>query len=420
MTLNEATLVGVSIPGVESGDHVLAAVAALNNAIKAHVEAASGNDAFIQEAGRRSEIAHRLMTSLAGATFPDGHHSLARVVQVLSELEMRAGKWNKSSKWVQRLAQNRSGISKASKYRDLFQQLFALLDRALQELMDAVQVDSCSNLSALRAEYQAEVAGLDEKFSAAVAAARADLTLEEVTAAAAARETVRAHANALAKIESQLDSALQGLEANFAQAATKAAAAVAEAMHEPGSRSGGGSSGGGAADNTDEIVDALKAKILDHVVPEFLESLTVKCKLAQQAKKNGATEAHGQGNVGGGLPRTQQAGLEPLRPPECESTGEEMAKQYVFDPYDSDDDHEKAFLGGGAFGDAYRMVNKNDMQSYAVKLINVKRSRLTVPELQNEHQVLKRLNHPNITVASTTARRTSIGPSQWSTFRVVL
>ena len=262
--------------------------------IAAHVEAASGNGALVQEAGRRADAAHRLMKSLAGATFPDGHPSLARVVQILNELEARSRKWCKSSKWSQRLALTRSGTSKACKYRESFQQLFALLDRALQELMSAVQVDSYSNLTKLRADFQEEAVKLNQDFSTAAAAAGEHVVsqaevLEALGDQGASLEVLleasRAQANALVEMEIRLDGALGSLKADLAagreaaQAAVTAAAAVAEAMQKHSSGDGGRS----AEDNTDAIVAALKANILDQVVPELLDALVAEGKLTRAA-----------------------------------------------------------------------------------------------------------------------------------------
>jgi ElaB/YqjD/DUF883 family membrane-anchored ribosome-binding protein len=274
MRLNEATLVGVVVQGIEPGSLVLTAVAALHTAIAVHVKAASANDASVLEASRRADAAYRNMKSLAGATFPDGHPSLAQVVRVLNELEERARKWCESPKWSRRLALSRSGTSKACKRREGFQQLFALLDRALQELIYAVQVESFSNLSELRADFQKETEKRNQEFDAAAAAAgehavsqaealkalgdKEGASLNDLLAAS------RAQADALAEMESRLGSVLEGLKADLAagreaaQAAAKAAAAVAEAMQEHGS--GGGR--GAAEDNTDEVVAALIADIL--------------------------------------------------------------------------------------------------------------------------------------------------------------
>ena len=285
MLLNEATLVGVVVQGIEPGSLVLTAVAALHTAIAVHVKAASANDASVLEASRRADAAYRNMKSLAGATFPDGHPSLAQVVRVLNELEERARKWCVSSKWSRRFALSRSGTSKACKYRESFQQLFALLDRALQELMSAVQVNSCSNLSELRANFQIETEKLNQEFDGAAGAAVEHVasqaealkalgemegaSLEDLLAASCAQ------ANALIDMESRLDGALASLKADLAAgrkaaaAAAKAAAAVAEAMQEHGSSRGGR----GAADHVDTIVAALDANILEHVVPELLDAL---------------------------------------------------------------------------------------------------------------------------------------------------
>ena len=295
MRLNEATLVGVVVQGIEPGSLVLTAVAALHTAIAVHVKAASANDASVLEASRRADAAYRNMKSLAGATFPDGHPSLAQVVRVLNELEERARKWCESPKWSRRLALSRSGTSKACKRREGFQQLFALLDRALQELIYAVQVESFSNLSELRADFQKETEKRNQEFDAAAAAAgehavsqaealkalgdKEGASLNDLLAAS------RAQADALAEMESRLGSVLEGLKADLAagreaaQAAVTAAAAVAEAMQKHSSGDGGRS----AEDNTDAIVAALKANILDQVVPELLDALVAEGKLTRAA-----------------------------------------------------------------------------------------------------------------------------------------
>ena len=76
MLLNEATLVGVVVQGIEPGSLVLTAVAAVCGSIAEHVRSASVNDASVHEASRRADAAHRLMKSLAGATFPGVHYSI--------------------------------------------------------------------------------------------------------------------------------------------------------------------------------------------------------------------------------------------------------------------------------------------------------------------------------------------------------
>jgi hypothetical protein len=430
------------------------------------------NDAFVLEASRRADAAHRLMTSLAEATFPDDHPSLAQVVCILLELEVRVRKWCESPKWSQRFALSRTDTSRACRYREIFQQLFALLDRALQEVMSAVQIESFSNLSELRADYEAEAASLNHEFVAAAADGEQSASQAEALETLGEEEGAslddllaasRAQADTLAEMKSHLDSTLEGLKADLAagtqaaQAAAKAAAAVAEALQEHGS-SGGGGGGGGAAHNTDEIVDdllaassapldsrallksqlgsilevlkadlalaaakagsamanamqmhgssggaaaaasggggaadntnkvvdttivnALKANVLKHAVPEFLDSLEAKYKLTRTAANNS------NGAV-------KDETLKAL----SKSTGEEMAKQFVYDPYDSDDDHSGAILGYGCFGETYRMVNKNDMCTYAVKLVNAKKYKLITTGLKHETDVLMQLDHPNI------------------------
>jgi hypothetical protein len=286
MILQEATLEGVSVSmsGIEPGSFALTTVVTLCDAIVAHAEAVSAKDTFVKEAGRRADAAHRLMNSLARETFPDGHPSLGRVVQIIYEIEVSARKRRESSKWSKLLALTQSDISKACKYRESFQQLFAILDRALQELMSAVQVDSDSNLTKLSAGFQEEAAKLNEEFSTAAAAAGEHAAsqgevLEALGDQSASLEVLleasRERANALAEMESHLDSALGSLKADLAagmrsaQATAKAAAAVAEAMQEHGSSRGGR----GAADHVDTIVAALDANILEHVVPELLDAL---------------------------------------------------------------------------------------------------------------------------------------------------
>ena len=293
MILKEATLVGVFVSGIEPGGLVLSAVATLCSAIIAHAKATGANDAVVKEAGRRADAAHRLMTSLAGATFPDGHHSLNRVVLILNDLKDRVQKWRESSKWSQRLAISRSGTSKACRYRESFQQLFALLDHALQELMSAVQVDSYRNLTKLRGDFQKEAAKLNEDFIAAAAAAGEHAASQEEVLQALGNQNAsvdvllaasRAQANALAEMEN----ALESLKADLAEgtqaalAAEKAAVAVAEAMEKHES-SGGGRGGRSAEVNTDEILVALKANILDQVVPELFDKLVAEGTLTRKA-----------------------------------------------------------------------------------------------------------------------------------------
>ena len=403
MILQDAPLVGVSVsvPGIEPGSLVLSNVAALSNAVEAHSKAACADDASVQEAGRRADAAHRLMRSLAGATFPDGHPSLAQVVRVLNELETRARKWCNSSKWSQRLALTRSGTSKACKYRESFQQLFGLLDRALQELMSAVQVNSCSNLSELRANFQIETEKLNQEFDGAAGAAVEHVasqaealkalgemegaSLEDLLAASCAQ------ANALIDMESRLDGALASLKADLAAgrkaaaAAAKAAAAVAEAMQEHG----GGGGRGAAEDNTEAIVAALKANILEHCVPDLLNALVAEGVLTRVTVNEAKQVVLGEVR---GTKREILERLEALR----NSSGEEMAKIFLYEPYDSDDEHSEAFLGGGAFGETYLMFNKKDKKLYAVKLINIKKSKLEMTQLKKESEILAHLNHPNI------------------------
>jgi len=405
MILGKASLVDVAVQGLEPGSLFLTAVATICGAIAAHVKAASANDAIVLEASRRADAAFRLLESLAGATFPEGHPSLARVVRVLNDLEERARKWCESSKWSRRLALSRSGTSKACKYRECFQQLFALLDRALQELMDAVQVESFSNLSELRAEFRMEADKLIQDFSAAAAAAgepaasqaevlkvlgdKEGASLEDLLAAS------RTQANALVEMESRLDRTLEDLKADLtagrqaAQAAAKAAAAVAEAMQEHGN----GGNGRGAADNTDEIVAALQENILNHVVPDLLNVLVSEGKVTRAAM----TEA--KDAVLGEVRGTQRAILERLDRFEAlsHSCGVDMAKVYRYEPYDSDDsDQEEASLGEGTFGKTYRMMNTNDKVIYAIKLINLKSAKLGREQTKKESKVLGRLYHPNI------------------------
>jgi len=245
MLLKEATLRSVVVPGIEPGALILSAVATICNTIVAHVRSASVNDAFVLEASRRADAAHRLMTSLAEATFPDDHPSLAQVVCILLELEVRVRKWCESPKWSQRFALSRTDTSRACRYREIFQQLFALLDRALQEVMSAVQIESFSNLSELRADYEAEAASLNHEFVAAAADGEQSASQAEALETLGEEEGAslddllaasRAQADTLAEMKSHLDSTLEGLKADLAagtqaaQAAAKAAAAVAEAL----------------------------------------------------------------------------------------------------------------------------------------------------------------------------------------------
>jgi len=204
--------------------------------------------------------AHELMESLADASFPDNHSSLARVVNVLNDLEVRTRKWCESSPWVKRLALTRMGITKACKYRDIFQQLFALLDRALDELVSAVVVDSYGNLGKLRVECS-EAAALS-RAEVLQALGDQDASLEELL------EASRAQADALADMETRLDCALGSLKEDLvegkeaAQAAAKAAAAVAKAMEKLGS-----GDGRGAEDMTGEIIAAFEEQIAGEFIP---------------------------------------------------------------------------------------------------------------------------------------------------------
>ena len=411
MILGKATLVDVIVLGIEPGSLVLTAVATICSALAVHVRSASVNDACVLEASRRADAAYRLMKSLAGATFPDGHPSLAQVVRVLNDLEERARKWCESPKWTRRFALSRSGTSKACKYRESFQLLFALLDRALQELMSAVQVDSYGNLSELHADFQKEMEKLNQEFGAAAAAAgeravsqaealkvllgdKEGASLDDLLAAS------RAQADTLAKIESRLDSALEGLKADLAagreasQAAAAAAAVVAEAIQEHGSSSSSSGGGRGAEDITEVIVTALKANILDQVVPELLDVLAAEGKLTREAV------AESKDAVLGEMRGTQRAILDRLDRFEAlsQSSGVEMAKVYRFKPYDSDDsdEEEASLIGEGSQGATYRVMNIHDMVIYAIKLINVKKSKLEEHQLRHEAKVLALISHPNI------------------------
>ena len=58
--------------------------------------------------------------------------------------------------------------------------------------------------------------------------------------------------------------------------------------------------------------------------------------------------------------------------------------QYVYDPYDSDDDQEASLLGWGSFGSTHKMRNEEDGCVYAVKLINIKRAGVGVEKLREE------------------------------------
>jgi len=97
-----------------------------------------------------------------------------------------------------------------------------------------------------------------------------------------------------ALLKSQLGSILEVLKADLALAAAKAGSAMANAMQMHGSSGGAAaaaSGGGGAADNTNKVVDttivnALKANVLKHAVPEFLDSLEAKYKLTRTAANN--------------------------------------------------------------------------------------------------------------------------------------
>jgi len=419
MILKEATLVGVLVSGIEPGSLVLSAVATLCGAILAHAEAASTNCAFVKEAGRRADAAHRLMKSLAGAIFPDDHPSLARVVHVLNDLEERARKWRESSKLSQRFALTRAGITKACKYRESFQQLFALLDHALQELMSAVQVKSFSNITELRSDFRKETEKLNREFATAAAAAGEHAASQEEVLQALGNQNAsfedllaasRAQAEALAEMESRLVNTLDSLKADLAagreaaQAAAKAAAAAAEAMQEHESNSGGGR---GAADNTDEIVAALKANILNHIVPELLDALVREGNLTRAAVTEAKDAVIGEVR---GLENTVQENHKSLQGTMQEnhneiavllealkrSAGEEMARIYVYSPYNSDDGHSGALLGRGAFGFTYLMKNMNDKHFYAVKLIDINWSELEIIQLRKESEVLAHLDHPNI------------------------
>jgi len=110
-------------------------------------------------------------------------------------------------------------------------------------------------------------------------------SLEDLLAAS------RAQANALAEMENALEMLKADLAAGTqaAQAAEKAAVAVAEAM-EKHQRSGGGR---GAADNTDEILVTLKANILDHIVPEVFDTLVAEGKLTRKAVTEAKDAAFG-------------------------------------------------------------------------------------------------------------------------------
>jgi len=272
--------------------------------------------------------------------------------------------------------------------------------------MSAVQVESFSNLSELRAEFHRETEKLNRESGATAAAAGEHAASQaEVLKALGDKEGAslddllaasRAQANALLEMETRLDSTLEGLKADLAadreaaQAAAKAAAAVAEAMQEHGSSGGGGR---GAEDNTDEIVAALKENILNHVVPELLDALVSEGKLTRAA----VTEA--KDAVLSEVRGTQRAILDRLDRFEALShcSGVEMAKVYRYEPYDSDDsDQEGASLGEGAFGRTYRMVNIHDTAIYAVKLVNLKSAKLKGDQTKQESKVLGRLHHPNI------------------------
>ena len=272
--------------------------------------------------------------------------------------------------------------------------------------MSAVQVESFSNLSELRAEFHRETEKLNRESGATAAAAGEHAASQaEVLKALGDKEGAslddllaasRAQANALLEMETRLDSTLEGLKADLAadreaaQAAAKAAAAVAEAMQEHGSSGGGGR---GAEDNTDEIVAALKENILNHVVPELLDALVSEGKLTRAA----VTEA--KDAVLSEVRGTQRAILDRLDRFEALShcSGVEMAKVYRYEPYDSDDsDQEGASLGEGAFGRTYRMVNIHDTAIYAVKLVNLKSAKLKGGQTKQESKVLGRLHHPNI------------------------
>jgi NIMA (never in mitosis gene a)-related kinase len=343
------------------------------------------------------------MTSLAGATFPDNHPSLARVVDVLIDLETRARMWCESSMLSRHLAFSRLGISKACKYRDNFQQLFALLDRALQELMSTVKVESNCNLSELQAQ-------LSQEFSAAAAAAgerAASQTeaLQKLGGQSASLDALlaksRTQAIALAELETRLDSILESLKTDLAAGAqvvlvaAKAAAAVAEAMEQHESSGGGGRRG--AEDNTDEIVAALTANILNLVVPELLEKLEADGKLTSEAVKSAKEAVLGEVH---GVESTERAARERLNRFEALSQcrGVDMASVYRYEPYNFDDpdDQEKASLGEGQFGETFRMLNMNDMVVYAVKLVNLKKAKLEEAQVKKESKVLGQLYHPNI------------------------
>ena len=407
MILGNAVIGTMCELGFEPGCLVLSAVAILCSAIATHAKSVDVNDANVLEAARRAEGAHRLMKSLASASFPDDHPAIIRVVHVLKDLEMRARQWCESPKWSKRFGISRSGTSKACKYRACFQQLFALLDRSQQELMSVVQVDSYSNLKRLRSDFEQETVEMREEFSAvSTAAGEQPLSQAEVLEALGVQgaslddllTASRTHANALAKMDSHLDSSMESLKADLAagtqaaQAATKAADVVAKIMQEHSSLGGRSS----AADNTDEIVAALKTNILNCVVPELLDVLVREGKLTREAV-NVAKEAvlgkvQGLEDTINGHHNAILERLEGLK----RSSGDDMAKLYRYDPYNSGDGHSKAFLGRGAFGKVYRMVNANDMQRYALKLTNAEKSTRNVLKLQEEAQILAQLDHPNI------------------------
>jgi len=295
--LRSAVLGCASALGLEPGSLFLDAVLLFCNAIADHARAAGENDANVKEAARRAQAARELVETLANAEFPENHMAFAHVTKVMYDLNLRASKWRETSRVSRYLAMSRTGQSKAQKYRSYFQQMFALFDRALQELMDAVLVSSFSNLQAVRVEFSGKAAGMRREFDAAAVMAGEQATTQAEVLAALGKQGAsveallvasRANGAVLAAMEGRLGEALAALKEDLAKgvrasiAAERAAVKAAEALQE------------GRAEDRAAAVAELKADLLERTVPELLDALVGEGKLTRETVDAAKCEVVGE------------------------------------------------------------------------------------------------------------------------------
>jgi hypothetical protein len=297
MLLKDLVLEGASFLGLEPGAAALSVVGALCGAIAAHADAASGNDATVQEAARRADAARRLVEALAEADVPGECPSVANVVHVLGEVEKRAQAWNAKPKWRRNLAISRTGKSVACKYRESFRVYFALLDRALEELLAAVQVDTFSCLHTIRTQFAQEATDREREFGAAAAgeqtATLAALGRHQDASLVELHTAARAHSDALTKAEAGLLAEVRLLKESLAAGMKAATAAEHAAVAAAGALLEEPSADAAAVDDA-ATVAVLQASLLEHVVPVLLDALAADGKLTRAAVDAAKREVVGE------------------------------------------------------------------------------------------------------------------------------